>query len=101
MSGWLDRMDRHYDDKALNDTGVSTRPSDVFRRQCFISFEPVEGSLPLVADYIGRKNILWASDYPHGDGFVDAPGLIRKLGLPPDLLKDVMATGAKRLYGLG
>jgi predicted TIM-barrel fold metal-dependent hydrolase len=101
IAGWLDRMDRFYDDRFLNDMGLSMRPSDLFRRQGFISFEPVEKALPVLADFIGRSNILWGTDYPHADGFIDAPGMIRKLdGMKPDLLKDVMQAGAKRFYGL-
>jgi predicted TIM-barrel fold metal-dependent hydrolase len=99
MAGLLDRMDRHYDDKGI-DTGLSTRPSDIFRRQCFISFEPVERTLPLLVDYIGRTNILWATDYPHADGFPGAPRMIKELGLTREALADVLAGGAKRLYGL-
>jgi uncharacterized protein len=38
MAGWLDRMDRHFEDVGMNDTGLSTRPSEIFHRQCFISF---------------------------------------------------------------
>ena len=101
VSGFIDRMDRHYDDKGMNDMQLSARPSDIFKRQCFIAFEPVEKTLALVAEHIGRTNVLWASDYPHGDGFTDAPGLIRKLGMPPDLEKDVFAAGAKRFYKMG
>lgn len=101
LAGWLDRMDRHFEDKGMNDTGLSIHPSEIFRRQCFISFEPTEKLLPLVADYIGRRNILWATDFPHSDGFVDAPGMIRQLGLAPDLLESVMSSGAKRFYALG
>ena len=100
MAGYIERMDRHFDDVSMNNTGLGMRPSEIFHRQCFISFEPVERSLPLVADIVGRTNILWASDYPHSDGFVDAPGMLRKM-LQPDLLKVVMAAGAKRFYGLG
>jgi uncharacterized protein len=98
MAGWLDRMDRHYDDKGFNDTRLSMRPSELFRRQCFISFEPVEGSLKYLADYLGSENILWATDYPHLDGFPDAPNLIKQMGLAPQTLKHVLATGAKRYY---
>ena len=69
MLGWLDRMDRHVDDKGMNDTGLKLRPSELFHRQCFISFEPTEKGLKVVADAIGPERILWASDYPHHDGF--------------------------------
>jgi len=100
MAGWLDRMDRHFDDKGMNDTHLTARPSEIFRRQCFISFEPVEGSLKYLAEYIGSDNILWATDYPHTDGFPDAPNMIKRMGLPPKTLANVLAGGAKRYYNI-
>jgi len=100
MAGWLDRMDRHFDDKGMNDTNLTMRPSEIFRRQCFISFEPVERSLALLADYLGPENILWATDYPHFDGFWGAPNMIKRMGLPPATLKSVLSGGAKRYYAL-
>jgi predicted TIM-barrel fold metal-dependent hydrolase len=100
VAGCLDRMDRHFDDIGANDTGLTMRPSEIFRRQCFISFEPVEGTLPLLAEYIGRTNILWATDYPHADGFTGAPTMIKKMPMAQDLVKDVLVTGAQRFYGL-
>ncbi len=100
MAGWLDRMDRHFDDKGMNDTHLATRPSEIFRRQCFISFEPVEGSLKYLAEYIGSDSILWATDYPHTDGFPDAANMIKRMGLPPKTLANVLAGGAKRYYNI-
>ncbi|HEY2104514.1 MAG TPA: amidohydrolase family protein [Candidatus Binataceae bacterium] len=100
ITGWLDRMDRHVDDVGFNDTRLKTRPSDAFRRQCFISFEPTETSLKLLAEHIGPDHILWATDYPHPDGFIDAPGMIRKMGLKPEVLAAIMCDGAKKFYGL-
>ncbi len=103
IAPWLDRMDRHFDDKGFNDSGLKTRPSELFRQSCWISFEPVEGSLKVLADYIGPEKILWATDYPHPDGFFPgAPKLIA------ELLKDassatrygVFAGGAKGFYAL-
>ena len=41
---WLDRMDRHFDDKGFNDSGLKTRPSELFQRNCWISFEPVRAA---------------------------------------------------------
>jgi uncharacterized protein len=99
MAGLLDRMDRHFDDQGMNDTGLTTRPSEIFRRQCFISFEPVEGALKVLADYIGSENILWATDYPHVDGYWGAVQMIRDLGLPPQTERNVLSGGAKRYYG--
>jgi predicted TIM-barrel fold metal-dependent hydrolase len=69
VAPWLDRMDRHFDDQGFNDSGLKTRPSDLFRRNSWISLEPVEGSLRVLAEYIGPHKILWATDYPHRNGF--------------------------------
>jgi hypothetical protein len=96
----LHRMHRHFADVWMNDTKLTTRPSDIFRRQCIISFELVEGSLKYLAEYIGSDNILWATDYKHADGFPDAPNMIRLMGLPPKTLANVLAGGAKRYYNI-
>lgn len=60
----------------------------------------MEKSLVVLADYIGSDNILWATDYPHLDGFTDAPQMIKEMGLPQQTLENVLAGGAKRYYGL-
>ena len=103
IAPWLDRMDRHFDDHRFNDSGLKTRPSDLFRRNCWISFEPVEGSIKVLADYIGPSKILWATDYPHPDGFFPgAPQMMldRLAGTSAETKHGVMAGGAMRFYGL-
>ena len=70
MAPWLDRMDHHFEDKALfNDKSLTMPPSDYLKRQFWISFEPVEGSLTHLAGYVGAHEILWTTDYPRPDGF--------------------------------
>jgi uncharacterized protein len=102
IAPWLDRMDRHFDDKGFNDTTLTMRPSELFQRNCWISFEPVEGSLDVLADYIGPHKILWATDYPHPDGFFPgAPDLIAKRSrLSPQTKHEILAGGAMGFYGL-
>ena len=103
IAPWLDRMDRHFDDQGFNDSGLKTRPSELFQRNCWISFEPVEGSLKVLADYVGPKKIMWATDYPHPDGFFPgAPKMVEKQleGLSPETRRAVMGGGAKAFYGL-
>ena len=103
IAPWLDRMDRHFDDQGFNDSGLKTRPSEIFQKNCWISFEPVEGSLKVLADYIGGNKIMWATDYPHPDGFFPgAPKMIEKqlAGLSPETKRQVMAGGAMGFYGL-
>ncbi len=102
IAPWLDRMDRHFDDQGFNDSGLSMRPSELFRRNCWISFEPVEGSLSVLADYIGPHKILWATDYPHPDGFF--PGAPQLIAKRPELSeatkRQILAGGAAGFYGL-
>ncbi len=103
IAPWLDRMDRHFDDQGFNDSGLSMRPSEIFQRNCWISFEPVEGSIKVLADYIGPHKILWATDYPHPDGFFPgAPKMIeeRMQGLSTETRHQIMAGGAMGFYGL-
>ena len=103
VAPWLDRMDRHFDDQGFNDSGLKTRPSELFQRNCWISFEPVEGSLKVLADYIGPNKIMWATDYPHPDGFFPgAPDMVceRLKGTSPATQHGVLAGGAMGFYGL-
>jgi uncharacterized protein len=102
IAPWLDRMDRHFDDQGFNDSGLSMRPTELFQRNCWISFEPVEGSLSVLADYIGPHKILWATDYPHPDGFFPgAPELIAKrTELSAETKREILAGGAMRFYAL-
>jgi predicted TIM-barrel fold metal-dependent hydrolase len=100
---WLDRMDRHFDDQFFNDSGLSTRPSELFQRNCWISFEPVESSLRVLADFIGPHKIMWATDYPHPDGFFPgAPDMVRARlqGTSPVTQHGVLAGGALAFYGM-
>ncbi len=101
IAPWLDRMDRHFDDKGLfNDSSLTMRPSEYFQRQCWISYEPVEGSLRHLVDYVGPTKILWATDYPHPDGFFPgAPAQIAEK-LPEEYRRKVLAEGAMQFYGL-
>lgn len=54
IAPWLDRMDRHFDDQGFNDSGLKTRPSELFQRNCWISFEPVESSISVWPTTSGR-----------------------------------------------
>lgn len=102
IAPWLDRMDRHFDQPIFNDSGLKTRPSELFKRNCWISFEPVEKSLNVLADYIGPEKILWATDYPHPDGFFPgAVDMIKQMpGLSESTRRQVLAGGARAFYGL-
>ena len=54
-----------------------TLPSELFARQCMVSFDPDEVTLAFTAEHLGADKILWASDYPHPDAKI--PGVVKEL----------------------
>jgi predicted TIM-barrel fold metal-dependent hydrolase len=108
--GWivplLDRLERHVDQlgghRSSNDR-TRLRPTEYFQRNCWISFEPVERSLGVLADFLGPSKILWGTDYPHSDGFFPgAPEMLRdQLAECSEATKRaVLGGGARAFYGL-
>ncbi len=67
--GWvptqLERMDEQVKAFPLERRWLSLLPSEYFRRQCWVSFEPEEWNLAACAEWLGADRVLWASDYPH------------------------------------
>lgn len=65
---WLDRLDGVYEATFLGArSGLKHKPSDYFRRQCFISADPDERTVPALMSLYGADRFFWASDYPHPD----------------------------------
>ncbi len=105
--GWLpnvlERMDDQVEAFPAESRWLRLLPSEYFRRQCWISFEPNEETLPLVADAIGVDRIIWASDYPHADA--PFPGaaklLLDNLQHHPEAARRMIAgENAAKAYGL-
>lgn len=105
--GWcapmLERFDHHVE--VFGSRYQRTPPSEVFKRQCYISFDPDEEALAYTANskYVGADRIVWASDYPHPDAKI--PGIVAELQEATEALTDgqrelVFGANAKRLYNL-
>ena len=70
------------------------RPSGPFERNCWISCEPIENNIAVLADCIGPQKIMWATDYLHQDGVsLGAPAILweRLKSMPKELEHQVMA----------
>ena len=68
LPAWLHRLDEHQQLVGWHDApDLSLRPSEYFRRQCFISAEADDVLLYQVVDYLGEDNIVFATDFPHPD----------------------------------
>jgi hypothetical protein len=80
-------------------------PSEYFRRQCWISFDPDESMLGFTArsPLVGADRIIWASDYPHPDA--KFPGVTLELaeameGLTGAQQHAITSESAMALYGI-
>ena len=76
---WLERLDHHYEIFRWDVPWLRMKPSEYFRRQCYISFDPDESTLAFTARHplVGADRIIWASDYPHPDA--KFPGVVSEL----------------------
>ncbi len=105
--GWLqpilERMDHHHRIFAFEHKHLSMKPSDYFRRQMWISFDPDEELLGVTARLVGDDRIIWASDFPHPDAKWPGTGdEVRKhiAPLPKRTQARIAGTNAVALYGL-
>jgi predicted TIM-barrel fold metal-dependent hydrolase len=46
---------------------LTMKPSDYFKRQCFVSVEPDEGPARYAIEEFGSDQLVFSTDYPHGD----------------------------------
>jgi predicted TIM-barrel fold metal-dependent hydrolase len=103
--GWivpmLERFDHQF--KIFGSQDQTSLPSELFARQCVISFDPDEIGLAFTAQHLGAEKILWASDYPHPDAKI--PGVVKELeeaveGLAAADQAEIMGASARRFYSL-
>jgi len=97
---WMDRMDALARSSLRVTIPLREPPSTYVRRQCWISGDPDERTLPLVMQHVGADRFLWATDYPHSDhdaGYMDE---LRELAatLPPDARAGLLGGNAALLY---
>jgi predicted TIM-barrel fold metal-dependent hydrolase len=103
--GWivpmLERFDHQF--RIFGSPDQRSLPSELFARQCVISFDPDEVTLAFTAEHLGADKVLWASDYPHPDAKI--PGVVKELKeavatLPPESQTEVLGASARRFYRL-
>lgn len=103
---WLERLDHHSRKFSWDVPWLKMLPSEYFRRQCWISFDPDESMLEVTAKspLCGADRIIWASDYPHPDA--KFPGVTEELnealeGLSFEEKRAITSESAIALYGIG
>jgi predicted TIM-barrel fold metal-dependent hydrolase len=102
---WLERLDHHAKKFSWDVPWLKMLPSEYFRRQCWISFDPDESMLAFTATspLCGADRIIWASDYPHPDA--KFPGVTQELdealaGLTYEQKRAITSESALALYSI-
>ncbi len=102
--GWVSFMLHRMDGtvaKARNPNTSELKPSEFFKRQCWISTES-EKELAMVAELIGDDNIVYSTDYPHGDS--DFPHAVEEFleveGVSKETKRKILWDNCARLYDL-
>ena len=82
---WIERMDAAYESPLGKTVPLKNKPSEYFRRQCWISGDPDERSVAGVIPFVGEDRFFWASDFPHSDHPPEyIPHLIELVSLLPE-----------------
>jgi predicted TIM-barrel fold metal-dependent hydrolase len=100
---WLERLDEQAGSFGGFCPDMKLAPSEYFARQCSISFEVDEKTLPVLVPFVGAERIVWGSDYPHHDAtFPGAVDAIHRAVAPCTTATQVRILGlnARQLYGL-
>ncbi len=100
---WLERMDGHAQNWRRQLPRLKAKPSEYFRRQCFVSMDPDDACAPAVLAALGDDCVVWASDYPHTDH--EFPGAVRSTleilaRAGPGAARAVLEQNPRRLYRL-
>jgi uncharacterized protein len=101
---WLARLDHQVPAYHRFAPRLSLLPSEYFARQCWVSFEIDEETLPALVPFIGDARVVWGSDYPHADSTF--PGAVDELSrtiatLPRESQARILGANAAALYALG
>ncbi len=93
---WLERLDHHFEVFRWDVPWLEMKPSEYFRRQGYISFDPDESTLAFTAAHplVGADRIIWASDYPHPDA--KFPGVVEELDAHT---ADLDSSARARIFG--
>jgi uncharacterized protein len=104
--GWapwlLDRLDEHWEWVGDKDApGLDRRPSEYFRSNCFLSIEADERPARYYVDWFGNDNLVFSTDYPHGDSkFPASVAAFLELPIDEDTKRKALWENWCRLYGM-
>jgi len=103
IAHWMDRLDEFVESYGWQLGHLKLKPSEYFRRQCVVSFDPGEHTMGALARFVGEDNMIWASDFPHSDA--KYPGVVDELrshttDMAAAARAKLLGANALRLYGV-
>ncbi len=100
---WLfHRLDEHYEwVGAYEAPDLTMKPSEYFRRNCFLSVEADEEPARQYIEWFGDENLVFSTDYPHGDSkYPHAVEAFAKLPIPEVSQIRILGQNWSRLYDI-
>jgi predicted TIM-barrel fold metal-dependent hydrolase len=108
MGDWVPETLEYFDDLfdrpifAQIRAGLSLRPSEYFRRQCYVGVSFMVRKEVEMRHAIGLDRLMWGSDYPHAEG--TWPHTREKMrhafgGVDPEEIRPMVGATAAHVYG--
>ncbi len=98
MTHWLWRLDKLEYARLSGEVAKTVKrpPSEYFRRQCTIGFEPGEPLIQETLNWLGLDKLMFGSDFPHIDHDDDGVADVLKLPISRERLSAVLWDNATR-----
>jgi predicted TIM-barrel fold metal-dependent hydrolase len=81
---------------------VKEPPSELFKRQVWVSVEPDEGPARYTIEEFGCDNLVFSTDYPHGDSkYPEAVKNFLELPLSDEQKRKILWDNCARFYAVG
>jgi predicted TIM-barrel fold metal-dependent hydrolase len=98
----LHRLDEHHEWTGWYEaTDLTMAPSDYFRRNCYLSVEADEATAVHYVDWFGADNLVFSTDYPHGDSaYPHAVHGFEELAIAFDAKVRIVGDNWSRLYNI-
>lgn len=82
-------------------TDLEMKPSEYFRRQCWVSVEPDEAPAKYTIEELGSDQLVFSTDYPHGDSkYPHAVEAFFELDLSDDAKRKILWDNCARFYAV-
>ena len=96
------RLDEAYElEGDLDMQDLTMAPSDYFKRQCVASVEPDETPARYTIDFLGNDNLVYSTDYPHGDSrYPHATETFLELPLSDEDKRKILWDNCARFYAV-